>query len=373
MDEDELVEIETRMRKVVKVFDTISGLWLAMQWGGTIMQFVWKDVLLLMTLAAAVEHVGDRHGDRNGIGSSFSYKRDEWPQGSLLYHLNLIVDSWKLFHPLVTFVTTFFLSEAFGFWKKFYTAARTIQGRFNDLSLWAAGAAARGENGEITKNAKEALDQIARLQRLLHQLYWSAVVKRFNALQYPEGLSYLLSLCLITDDEYESLKKVGARNLGGHHAAMTYMANHSDFHGHETRRDSQWGIVSELRGNMADIPDFYDGRMPLAYVHFVHLLVNTLLFWSPIALFPLYYYWSIPIVGLLTVFYAGIFMLSLMFLDPVDNDSKFEKFHETPGFDVGLLIRESNAGSIRFNECASVLPEIYMKTTDSPAGFPGGE
>jgi hypothetical protein len=49
--------------------------------------------------------------------------------------------------------------------------------------------------------------------------------------------------------------------------------------------------ITILRGTMAEIPDMYDGRMPLAYVHFVSILVNTLIFLSPVALFPSYYYW----------------------------------------------------------------------------------
>ena len=40
---------------------------------------------------------------------------------------------------------------------------------------------------------------------------------------------------------------------------------------------------------------------------------------------------SIVLVGFLAVFYFGIFTLSLMFLDPVDNDAKNEKFDESVG------------------------------------------
>jgi hypothetical protein len=52
-------------------------------------------------------------------------------------------------------------------------------------------------------------------------------------------------------------------------------------------------------------------------------------------------FWSIPAVGIFTFFYYGIFELSMMFLDPVDNDKKHQKKGiETAGFDVGVLIRE---------------------------------
>lgn len=74
---------------------------------------------------------------------------------------------------------------------------------------------------------------------------------------------------------------------------------------------------------------------------------------------------SIVLVGFLAVFYFGIFTLSLMFLDPVDNDAKNEKFDESVGFDVGVLIRESNANSVRYKGCGIALPSSYLKGKDS--------
>ena len=56
--------------------------------------------------------------------------------------------------------------------------------------------------------------------------------------------------------------------------------------------------------------------MPVSYVHFVHLLTGIFLIMAPLCLLPEYYFWAVPAVGLLTLFYGGIFTLSLMFLDP---------------------------------------------------------
>ena len=50
-----------------------------------------------------------------------------------------------------------------------------------------------------------------------------------------------------------------------------------------------------------------------------------------------------------------------MFLDPVDNDAKHRKFAESAGFDIGVLIRESNSGSMRFEGCADALPKTYLE------------
>ncbi len=47
-----------------------------------------------------------------------------------------------------------------------------------------------------------------------------------------------------------------------------------------------------------------------------------------------------------------------MFLDPVDNDKLHEKGTiQTVGFDVGVLIRESDNGAIRYKGCAVALPQ----------------
>ena len=50
---------------------------------------------------------------------------------------------------------------------------RGIQGRFNDISLILASNAARNESdGKLTEGAIAALDDVARIQTLMHQLFW---------------------------------------------------------------------------------------------------------------------------------------------------------------------------------------------------------
>ena len=53
-------------------------------------------------------------------------------------------------------------------------------------------------------------------------------------------------------------------------------------------------------------PPYYHSRMPFPYVHFVNLLVHTFIFVSMFALFPILYYWSIPAVGIIALFYKGV-------------------------------------------------------------------
>ena len=58
-------------------------------------------------------------------------------------------------------------------------------------------------------------------------------------------------------------------------------------------------------------------------------------------------------MGLLTLFYAGLLDLAKILLDPLDND---EFYDAHVNVDIGVLIRESNAGSTRWKYSAEMLP-----------------
>ena len=141
----------------------------------------------------------EKIGDPSSLGNGL----DIPATGSLFCHLGCIEKWWSLMLPLVTFVSTFFLREAYKFFKRFYWTTRGIQGRFNDISFTVASTAARGEScGEITPEAKRAIDDIASILRLLHITFWAAVVRKSNVLTSPEGLSCLLSWGFISLEEH---------------------------------------------------------------------------------------------------------------------------------------------------------------------------
>ena len=113
--------------------------------------------------------------------------------------------------------------------------------------------------------------------------------------------------------------------------------------------------IKDLRGTFAGIGDQLDGRIPLAYAHFVQVLVDSFLLIAPFALYSELGIWSISAVGLLTLFYAGLLDLAKILLDPLDND----EFYDAPvNVDIGVLIRESNAGSTRWKYAAEILPFV---------------
>jgi len=74
--------------------------------------------------------------------------------------------------------------------------------------------------------------------------------------------------------------------------------------------------LTSLRASMFDIDDMRAGRMPLAYVHLVQVLVDSLVVVAPFALYPEIGILSIPLVALLTLFFRGLLSLSKSFLDP---------------------------------------------------------
>ena len=100
-----------------------------------------------------------------------------------------------------------------------------MQGRFLDISLLVACTSARGEDNKLTPAAIQCLDDVGRIQWLLHTLYWYSVVKRFSAFHSPEGISYLLSFNLINLDECDSLIEATSGGLGGHNAALTWLTS----------------------------------------------------------------------------------------------------------------------------------------------------
>jgi hypothetical protein len=74
--------------------------------------------------------------------------------------------------------------------------------------------------------------------------------------------------------------------------------------------------LTTLRGEYFSIGDYAAGRMPLAYVQLMQVLVDSLVVLAPFALYPELGTVSIPLTGLLTLFFKGLLELSKSFLDP---------------------------------------------------------
>lgn len=92
--------------------------------------------------------------------------------------------------------------------------------------------------------------------------------------------------------------------------------------------------------------------MPLAYVQFVQILVDTLVWLSPFSLYSGLGSLSIPFVGLLTLFFKGLLELSKSFLDPFGNEG-----YPGQNIRVDVLVSELNFGAAsRWYLAADSLP-----------------
>ena len=84
---------------------------------------------------------------------------------------------------------------------------------------------------------------------------------------------------------------------------------------HEEQEQDVRGKCCELRGACMGIPDELAARMPLAYVHFTHLLVDALLLLAPFALYAKLGAFAIVLNGIIALFYRGLLELSKSFLE----------------------------------------------------------
>ena len=95
------------------------------------------------------------------------------------------------------------------------------------------------------------------------------------------------------------------------------------------------------------------GRMPLAYVQLVQILVDSLVWLSPFSLYSGLGSLSIPLCGLLTLFFKGLLELSKSFLDPFGNEG-----YPGQNIRVDVLVSELNFGaSSRWAKAAEYLPK----------------
>lgn len=285
------------MSEIRNVMDVLSGIhpkirngtiihpyipserWLLRQWEGRVMQYVWLKAVMMMTVSAvfsiAIYFIPG--GDLSELIGG-----DEGGSIILDEQLDYIKGWWEKLIPLASFVSTFFLSEAYKHWRDFYWTCRSIQGKFNNISLALAIAAAREEKNDndmrLTAGARKALKGIAHIQQLTHLLFWCTTVKRFNCILSPEGLSYLRMKRFMTQGEYTSMIMICKKNLGAHNASLIWLASRistavksGDIIADEATMIATNQNMLELRSLMARISLLYSARMVRNCVMFLQL------------------------------------------------------------------------------------------------------
>ena len=290
-------QLQRQMSEIRNVMDVLSGIhpkirngtiihpyipserWLLRQWEGTVMQYVWLKAVMMMTVSAvfSISIYFIPGGDLSELIGG-----DEGGSIILDEQLDYIKGWWEKLIPLTSFVSTFFLSEAYKHWRDFYWTCRSIQGKFNNISLALAIAAAREEKNDndmrLTAGARKALEDIAHIQQLTHLLFWCTTVKRFNCILSPEGLSYLRMKRFMTQSEYTSMIMISKKNLGAHSASLIWLASRistavksGDIIADEATMIATNQNMLELRSLMARISLLYSARMVRNCVMFLQL------------------------------------------------------------------------------------------------------
>jgi len=239
-----------------------------------------------------------------------------------------------------------------------------IQGRINDVAMLITMGAERGVDDDKNKTGKKARSNAStgfskraedlvtlcmRYIRLSHTFFWAQTATSSNGLNDCEEYLKDANECKIpVDDEHigplllspyglkalervNQLSKEEKEGLMGSclppsqyaYILLVWVGVHlteglknGTLRGGAGFEENLYRQLATLRACMFDIDDFRAGRMPLAYVQLVQVLVDSLIVISPFALYPSVGILSVPLVGLLALFFRGLLQLSKSFLDP---------------------------------------------------------
>lgn len=341
-------------------------LWLWRQWAGTIVKRTLpREVLINTALALAICLL------------SCSPSVAQFTKG----HLEGVAKVWTLSATIASFMLSFFLSQSYSVWRDVYSVTRRVQGRLNDISFLCATYAKRNcLTGKYTPEADALLQTVARYVRLFHMLFYASVTTRYAPLRLPKGLDALVEDGALTNEERDLL--VGSS--AGHIAVLNWLSMLVDravADGSLSATVARLAGISpiqiqlllqnkllELRATFASLKDMLTGRMPLAYVQLVQILMDGLLLFTPVALIH-----SVGPFGVLfgtavvTLFYGSLVTLAKLFLDPLNNEPEHSGDPGISGIEVATLLQETNQNSDRWRKSASVLPEVVWRLPSSLA------
>jgi len=164
----------------------------------------------------------------------------------------------------------------------------------------------------------------------------------------PEGLRGLVGVGEITDEEAEVLLSSGLPPSQYTYVLLEWVGlTIMDGLERNVLQNTNSGLeenilrqLSALRAEYFSIGDYAAGRMSLAYVQLVQVLVDSLVFLAPVCLYSDVGSLSVPLVGLLTLFFKGLLELSKSFLDPFGNEG-----FRSQNIRVDVLLSELNFGA----------------------------
>jgi len=346
-------------------------------WRGTALKLTWRSILLNTVFAACISTFVQASLQvplGTATVSQVMIPRPDHPIVATLAPLYLI---WTHHVTLTTFILTFFVSESFSYWRRTLCVSRKIQRALVSIILLQSTHAARDAAGSITTVARQALDRTASELRLLQIMFWGSICrgKTVGLVHTDEGMQRLLERGVMSREQHdllvplnytdryeEVLRWIAARLVAmqGRDKAAPERSPQLEpgSYDFERRFDDQ---TIELRDQCDLLQTDMAGRMPLAYVHLVQLLVDSLVVLTAPALYSKLGPLSICLTFWVTVCYRGLLELSKCFLDAFG----FHSPGEQP-IEVDVLMSEVNHALQRTSQGSPSLPTpaAFARPTD---------
>ena len=222
------------------------------------------------------------------------------------------------------------------------------------------------------KDAKKLVADVTRILRMSHTFFWavkpiwsdglsdvmfkdemSNLPKNFDETRFgpmllsPQGLEMLVKYGQLTRTEVDALR---ATNLSPSQypyvliewaglRAMDGMRK-GELIGGPGLEDNLLRQFTKLRAEYFNIGDFESGRMSMAYIIAVEIVVDVLVFTAPLAMYSKMGAFSIFASGLITLSFKGLLELSKAFLDTFGTDG-----YRSHNIRVDVLMSELNFGA----------------------------
>lgn len=253
-----------------------------------------------------------------------------------------------------------------------------------------------GNHGDARKLVKD----VARYARLSHTFFWAAtpscsdgfgdvkyedggvvdspyLPKNFDTylfapkLMSPEGLMGLVEMGQLTQNERDALIATNMPPSQYSSVLLEWIGIRvvdaircGELVGGEGLEMNVFQNIAKLRGEYFNIGDYNEGRMPMAYIQLLQILIDTLVLLAPFALYPQLGIVSIFLTALLTWFYKGLLELSKSFLDPFGVDG-----FRAHNIRVDVLVSEVNFGAAhRWVDAGDSFPSELRVTTPEASG-----
>jgi len=374
-----------------------DALWLWTRWSGTVLSMTFVPITINIAIGILVNWYV--HSHTQTTWSFFAIPPEDEPLVQKLAGLKTL---WEYQLTLSTFILAFFTSQAYNYWRQVYFTTRAIQGRINDICLIITANAKRERNTAIdgsymtdySERASDLVNTCTRLIRISHTFFWAAMPTNSNGVSDKgwEGKTYRMKT---GDDEDKMNNAIGPVLLSS--SGLRYLERSEELTHAEVQAllDSnlppsqytymlmQWVAiyategfrdgtlvggdgaerelirkVTDLRAEYFSIGDLCAGRMPIAYVQLIQILVDILVWMAPFALYSDLGSLSIPLCAILTHFFKGLLELSKSFLDPFGNDG-----YPNQNIRVDVLVSELNFGAAsRWKEAAQSVPVPASRT-----------